>query len=164
MLKLTILKNNSLSYNLTMQSRTVCFPLFCLADHLRRPRQWVVCPEPLHVLCCAPPRTVRHAQDREKGDSNNPRNKRLQFTPITKYISRYIAGGGPIKQQCERGPPYHHNIQENVLYKIPYQHPAPTNPAIYCASQHKGTHITTVLPPIRERLSSDAQVPVKKSP
>ena len=43
-------------------------------------------------------------------------NKRLQITPITKYIPRYIAGGGPIKQQHERGPHYHHNVQENVMY------------------------------------------------
>ena len=94
------------------------------------------------MLC--PCRMVRHAQVREEGDSAIPQNKRLHITPSTKSIPRYIVGGGPIKQQRKRGTHYHHNVQENVLYTIPYQYPARRNPAICYAGQPKGTHITTI--------------------
>ena len=61
------------------------------------------------MLC--PRQMVRHAQERENKRQQQSQMKRLQITPITKYIPCYIAGGGPIKQQRERGPHYHHNVQ-----------------------------------------------------
>ena len=45
-----------------------------------------------------------------------PKIKDYNAHQSTRYIPRYIAGSGPIKQQRERGPHYHHNVQENVLY------------------------------------------------
>ena len=82
-----------------------------------------------------------------------PKTKDYNAHQSTKHIPRYIAGGGPIKQQRERGPHYHYNVQENVLYKIPYQHLAHRNPAICCAGQPKETHITT-----RENCSDDSKL------
>ena len=108
----------------------------------------------LHIRCSP-------AQDRAKGTINNPKDKMLQYTPITEY-TRYIAGVGSLKQQLERGPHYTTiNVQESVTYNNPNKHCAPRTPTIRCAGLPKGTHITTVLPPIRERLHSDAQILVK---
>ena len=84
-----------------------------------------------------------------------PKIKDYNSHQSTKYIPRYIAGGGPIKQQHERGPHYHHNVQENVLYKIPYQYRAPRNPAICCAGQPKGTLPVPVVSKVCTAISTD---------
>ena len=49
------------------------------------------------VLC--PRQTVRHAQDRRHRRQCKPKIKNYKTHQTTKYIPRYIAGGGPIKQQ-----------------------------------------------------------------
>ena len=93
-----------------------------------------------------PRQTVRHAQDRE--------NRRWQQSPKVKdYKSHQSPNTYPATLR-EVGP-LNNNVREapitTIMYRrmycttIPYQHPAPRNPAICCASQPKGTHITTTL-------------------
>ena len=114
--------------------------------------------------CCAPVVRCGTAQDQTREQRIQPKEKMLQ-THQSPNINPLHCGGGPIKQQLERGPHYStNNVQTSVVYNNPNQYCAPRTPAICCAGQPKGTHITTVLPPIKERLSSDAQIRVKESP
>ena len=70
----------------------------------------------LRNQCCAPAEWCGTPRIEKKETATIPKMKEYNSTPITRYIPRYIVGGGPIKQQRERGPHYHHNVQENVLY------------------------------------------------
>ena len=95
--------------------------------------------------CCAPAVRCGTPKTKTREQWLTPNEKMLQYTPITKY-TRYIAGGGPIKEHQQERPPYTTiNVQESVTYNNPNQHCAPGTPAICCAGQPKGTHITTVL-------------------
>ena len=93
---------------------------------------------------CAPARRCSTTQDQTREQRIHPKEKMLQYTPITKY-TRYIAGVGPLKQQLERGPHYStNNVQRSVAYNNPNEHCASKTPATRCAGLPKGTHITTV--------------------
>ena len=114
--------------------------------------------------CCAPAVRCGTAQDQTREQRIQPKEKMLQ-THQSPNINPLHCVGGPIKQQLERGPHYStNNVQTCVMYNNPNQYCAPRTPAICCAGLPKGTHITTVLPPIRERLPSDALILVQRIP
>ena len=114
--------------------------------------------------CCAPtewcgmPRIerkeiVRLAKIKDYNDTN-----KLDIYPAT------LREVGPLNNNVREAPITTIMYRRMYCATIPYQHPAPRNPAMCYAGQPKGTHITTVLPPIRERLSTNAQVLAKESP
>ena len=76
--------------------RSLCFEQSC---------KLAVSHEAETTLVVPPPDGAARPGSREQETATIPKSKRLQITLVTKYIPCYIAGGGPIKQQRERGPP-----------------------------------------------------------
>ena len=102
---------------------------------------------PIHmqqVICCAP-----------TGQCGTPRIETQEIVQFPKIKDVTIHTNQPniYPVTLREVGPLNNNVREGpittIMYKrmycttIPYQHPAPRNPAIYCASQPKGTNITT---------------------
>ena len=131
----------------------------------------VVCNTVEELFVVPPPDGAARPGSRHRRQCSIPKVKDYKSHQSPNIYPATLWEVGPLNNNVREAPITTTMYRRMYCSTIPYQHPAPRNPAICCAGQPKGTHITTVHPPppppphkgaaVLRRTSTSKRIPIK---